>query len=224
MSKSNFYNFCACVLYVLAILFTVGVLLHFACDWDGKAQTQEPTAKLYLAPTAIDGDGDARDDFWRVGNNLGNAHALFVPSVLIPESWLRVGSAKWVSNNNGGAVEVETFSRTFTLPAQGVDMLSIEVGFEFSASAETQLYINGQFLKSFDLKPNMRMFYQAKGQTIYRAGENRIEFKVKAASNGSLLGFMFHQGYVNYDAPGQPRSRTLQDYRRKGGRTYGNSR
>lgn len=167
---------------------------------------------LRIDPTAIDGNRDGRDDFWRVAGNIGVADALFVPRVLIPINWIQPASALWVSNNNGGG-SAESFSRRFILP-ENANLSAVEFGLEFSASGPAEIFINGKSIKAFDnAAPDLRIFAQAKGQLIYKSGENVLEVRVKGGSG--LLGFLCLEGYVNYTTEPDT-ERTLHDYRRKG--------
>lgn len=167
---------------------------------------------IRINPTAIDGNADARDDFWRVNGNIGTPDALFIPRVLIPSNWIRPGYAQWVSNNNGGG-ESEIFTRRFILP-ENADLFGVEFGLEFSASGASEVLINGKTIKTFaDAAPNTRIFLQAKGQAIYKTGENVLQVKVKGESG--LLGFICLDGYIVFSS-GPDKDRTLRDFRRKG--------
>lgn len=169
---------------------------------------------LRIDPTAIDGNADARDDFWKVAGNIGVPDALYIPRVLIPSNWIRPASALWVSNNNGGGSS-ESFTRRFVLP-ENTNLSAVEFGLEFSASGPAEIFINGKSIKAFDnAAPDLRIFAQAKGQLIYKSGENVLEVRVKGGQG--LLGFLCLEGYVNYTTEPDT-DRTLHDYRRKGGR------
>lgn len=213
MSKSNFYNLLTCAAYLAAILVVVVAFLYCTTSFRAHGQTNGTTIRL--DPSAVDGNGDSRDDNWRVKGNIGTPQALYVPVVLIPETFIRCSYARWMSNNNGTGAS-EDFTRTFTLPAN-YDPLSVELGLEFSASNDVQVFVNGFALRAYSSTGAERTFAQYRGQTIYQAGQNEITFRVQG-KDGRLLAFMFWEGYVNYLRAGEPSDRTLHDYRRKGRR------
>ncbi len=166
---------------------------------------------IRINPTAIDGNFDSRDDFWRVRGNIGTPDALYIPPVLIPPDWIRPAYARWVSNNNGGGAQ-ETFSRQFVLPGN-TDLASAEAGIDFSTSGPCDVFVNGVFAKTFiDSGPTRRTYFQARD--VFRPGANLIEIKVYGVEK-RLLGFLCLDGYVNFSTVPDT-GRTLKEFRRKG--------